>query len=147
MRVYYDSDADVNLIKTKKVLIVGYGSQGHAHAANLRDSGVKDMAVALREGSGTRIKAEGAGFKNSKEMGDYLVGPAITGILSKLSFLGEGITPMIMGPSNLALQQFIDSNRQPVNVQLNMNGQVVGEIIADSDAMQSKIEDHWWSMQ
>ncbi|MBT7545749.1 MAG: ketol-acid reductoisomerase, partial [Kordiimonadaceae bacterium] len=47
MRVYYDSDADVNLIKTKKVLIVGYGSQGHAHAANLRDSGVKDMAVAL----------------------------------------------------------------------------------------------------
>ena len=63
MRVYYDSDADVKLIKTKKVLIVGYGSQGHAHAANLRDSGVKDMAVALREGSGTRIKAEGAGFK------------------------------------------------------------------------------------
>ena len=63
MRVYYDSDADVNLIKTKKVLIVGYGSQGHAHAANLRDSGVKDMAVALREGSGTRTKAEGAGFK------------------------------------------------------------------------------------
>ena len=63
MRVYYDSDADVNLIKTKKVLIVGYGSQGHAHAANLRDSGVKDMAVALREGSGTRLKAEGAGFK------------------------------------------------------------------------------------
>jgi ketol-acid reductoisomerase len=63
MKVYYDSDADVNLIKTKKVLIVGYGSQGHAHAANLRDSGVKDMAVALREGSGTRLKAEGAGFK------------------------------------------------------------------------------------
>ena len=63
MRVYYDSNADVNLIKTKKVLIVGYGSQGHAHAANLRDSGVKDMAVALREGSGTRLKAEGAGFK------------------------------------------------------------------------------------
>ena len=63
MRVYYDSDADVNLIKTKKVVIVGYGSQGHAHAANLRDSGVKDIAVALREGSGTRKKAEGAGFK------------------------------------------------------------------------------------
>ena len=63
MRVYYDSDADVNLIKTKKVLIVGYGSQGHAHAANLRDSGVKDIAVALREGSSTRKKAEGADFK------------------------------------------------------------------------------------
>jgi len=63
MRVYYDRDADVNLIKTKKVVIVGYGSQGHAHAANLRDSGVKDIAVALRPGSATRKKAEGAGFK------------------------------------------------------------------------------------
>lgn len=63
MRVYYDSDADVNLIKTKKVAIVGYGSQGHAHAANLRDSGVQDVAIALREGSATRKKAEGAGFQ------------------------------------------------------------------------------------
>ena len=63
MRVYYDADADVNLIKQKKVVIVGYGSQGHAHAANLRDSGVKDIAVALREGSSTRAKAEAAGFK------------------------------------------------------------------------------------
>ena len=62
MRVYYDRDADVNLIKTKKVAIVGYGSQGHAHAMNLRDSGVTDIAVALREGSATRAKAEGAGF-------------------------------------------------------------------------------------
>ncbi len=63
MRVYYDRDADVNLIKGKKVVIVGYGSQGHAHAMNLRDSGVKDVAVALREGSATRKKVEGAGFK------------------------------------------------------------------------------------
>ena len=48
-RVYYDRDADLNLIKGKKVA-VGYGSQGHAHAAlNLRDSGVKDVAVALRK--------------------------------------------------------------------------------------------------
>ena len=63
MRVYYDRDADVNLIKTKKVCIVGYGSQGHAHAANLKDSGVAEVAVALREGSATRAKAEEAGFK------------------------------------------------------------------------------------
>ena len=62
MRVYYDRDADVNLIKGRKVLIVGYGSQGHAHAMNLRDSGVADTAVALREGSATRKKAEEAGF-------------------------------------------------------------------------------------
>ena len=48
MRVYYDRDADVNLIKGKKVCIVGYGSQGHAHANNLRDSGVKDVIVGAR---------------------------------------------------------------------------------------------------
>ena len=63
MRVYYDSDADVNLIKGKKVVIVGYGSQGHAHANNLKDSGVKDVAVALREGSSSAKKAEEAGLK------------------------------------------------------------------------------------
>ena len=63
MRVYYDRDADLNLIKGKKVVIVGYGSQGHAHANNLKDSGVKDVAVALRAGSATAKKAEAAGFK------------------------------------------------------------------------------------
>ena len=59
MRVYYDRDADINLIKTKKVAIVGYGSQGHAHALNLRDSGVKNITVALRKGSGSAKKAQG----------------------------------------------------------------------------------------
>jgi ketol-acid reductoisomerase len=63
MRVYYDRDADVNLIKSKKVAIVGYGSQGHAHAMNLRDSGVSAVAVALRKGSASIKKAEEAKFK------------------------------------------------------------------------------------
>jgi ketol-acid reductoisomerase len=63
MRVYYDRDADLNLIKGKKVVIVGYGSQGHAHALNLKDSGVKDVAIALRKGSASAKKAETAGFK------------------------------------------------------------------------------------
>ncbi len=63
MRVYYDRDADLNLIKSKKVAIVGYGSQGHAHALNLRDSGVKDVAVALRKDSSSVKKAKGEGFK------------------------------------------------------------------------------------
>ena len=58
MRVYYDRDADLNLVKGKKVAIIGYGSQGHAHALNLRDSGVKDVAVALRKGSASAKKAE-----------------------------------------------------------------------------------------
>ena len=63
MKVYYDADADLNLITGKKIAIVGYGSQGHAHAQNLRDSGVKDVAIALRAGSATAKKAEAAGFK------------------------------------------------------------------------------------
>jgi ketol-acid reductoisomerase len=63
MRVYYDRDADLNLITDKKIAIVGYGSQGHAHAQNLRDSGVKEIAIALRPGSATAKKAESAGFK------------------------------------------------------------------------------------
>ena len=62
MRVFYDRDADVNLIKGKKVGIVGYGSQGHAHANNLKDSGVADVAVALRSGSASIRKAEDAGL-------------------------------------------------------------------------------------
>ncbi|MPY72001.1 MAG: ketol-acid reductoisomerase [Alphaproteobacteria bacterium] len=63
MRVYYDRDADVNLIKSKKVAIVGYGSQGHAHANNLRDSGAENVVVALRPGSASVPKAEAAGLK------------------------------------------------------------------------------------
>ena len=62
MRVYYDRDADVGLINNKKVVIVGYGSQGHAHAANLKDSGVVEVAVALRADSSSRNKASEAGF-------------------------------------------------------------------------------------
>ena len=63
MRIYYDRDADVNLIKGKKVCIIGYGSQGRAHALNLNDSGVKNVVVALRKGSPTAKKAESDGLK------------------------------------------------------------------------------------
>ncbi|MEM1233740.1 MAG: NAD(P)-binding domain-containing protein, partial [Pseudomonadota bacterium] len=62
MRVYYDRDCDVNIIKDKKVAILGYGSQGHAHALNLRDSGAKNLVVALREGSPSAAKAEAEGL-------------------------------------------------------------------------------------
>ena len=65
MRVYYDRDADINLIKGKKVAIIGYGSQGHAHALNLRDSGVKDVAVALRKGSLVVNSSQGGGSKDT----------------------------------------------------------------------------------
>ncbi|HKK36671.1 MAG TPA: ketol-acid reductoisomerase [Paracoccaceae bacterium] len=63
MRVYYDRDCDINLIKDKKVAVVGYGSQGHAHILNLRDSGAKNLAVALRPGSASAKKAEAEGLQ------------------------------------------------------------------------------------
>jgi len=63
MRVYYDRDADINLIKAKNVAVVGYGSQGHAHALNMRDSGVKNLAIGLRSGSGSAAKAKNAGLE------------------------------------------------------------------------------------
>ena len=74
MRVYYDRDADLNLIKGKKVAIVGYGSQGHAHALNLKDSGVKEVAIALRKGSGSRQEGgrrrlQGDGSRRGRQMG------------------------------------------------------------------------------
>ncbi|WP_413664327.1 ketol-acid reductoisomerase [Microbulbifer sp. CNSA002] len=63
MQVYYDKDCDLSLIQGKTVAIIGYGSQGHAHANNLKDSGVANVVVGLREGSASWKKAEGAGLK------------------------------------------------------------------------------------
>ena len=63
MQVFYDKDADLSIIQNMKFVIVGYGSQGHAHANNLRDSGVKDITVGLRKGAGSWAKAENANFK------------------------------------------------------------------------------------
>ena len=63
MKVYYDSDTDKNLITDYKIAIIGYGSQGHAHALNLRDSGVNDVCIALREDSSSVKKAQNAGFE------------------------------------------------------------------------------------
>ena len=63
MRVYYDRDADLNLVKAKNVAVIGYGSQGRAHALNLKDSGIPNIAIALRPGSTTALKAEADGFK------------------------------------------------------------------------------------
>ena len=63
MKMFYEKDADVNLIKSKKIAIFGFGSQGHAHALNLKDSGVKEVVVALREGSPSKKKAESQGLR------------------------------------------------------------------------------------
>ena len=62
MKVYYDADCDLSIIQSKKVAVIGYGSQGHAHANNLKDSGV-DVTVGLRPGSSSAVKAEQSGLK------------------------------------------------------------------------------------
>ncbi len=73
MRVYYDRDADLNLVKGKKVAVIGYGSQGHAHALNLRDSGVKTSwwrcARARRGSRRRRREAQGHGGGRGRQVG------------------------------------------------------------------------------
>ncbi|MHB8786589.1 MAG: ketol-acid reductoisomerase [Thauera sp.] len=79
MKVYYDKDADLSLIKGKQVTIVGYGSQGHAHSQNLRDSGV-NVTVGLRKGGSSWSKAEAAGL-TVKEIGEAVQGADVVMIL------------------------------------------------------------------
>jgi ketol-acid reductoisomerase len=79
MKIYYDKDADLSLIKRKHVAIIGYGSQGHAHANNLRDSGVK-VSVGLRKGGASWAKAKNAGLP-VKSVGDAVKGADIIMIL------------------------------------------------------------------
>ena len=71
--MFYDRDADLNLIKSRKVAVIGYGSQGHAHALNLKDSGV-DVRVGLHEGSKSRAAAEAAGLTVATPGGGERVG-------------------------------------------------------------------------
>ncbi|KKK51541.1 hypothetical protein LCGC14_3113930, partial [marine sediment metagenome] len=62
LKIYYDKDGSLDALKDKTVAIIGFGSQGHAHAANLKDSGCDKVVIALREGSASAAKAEEAGF-------------------------------------------------------------------------------------
>ncbi len=63
MQVYYDKDSNIDFIKKKKITIIGYGSQGHAHAANLKDSGIENVNIALKDNSNSIEKAKSAGFQ------------------------------------------------------------------------------------
>ena len=87
MKVYYDKDADLSLIKGKKVTIVGYGSQGHAHALNLHDSGVK-VTVGLRKGGSSWDKAKKAGL-SVKAGGDAVKGADLVMILLPDENIGQ----------------------------------------------------------
>jgi len=104
MKVYYDKDADFNLIKDKKVTIIGYGSQGHAHALNLKDSGVKDVTIGLRKSSVAVAKAEGAGF-TVKEPSEAVKDADIVMILAPDEFQADiynQIEPSIKKGASLA---------------------------------------------
>ncbi|MGK2943970.1 MAG: ketol-acid reductoisomerase [Desulfuromonadales bacterium] len=87
MKVYYDKDADLSLIKAKKVTIVGYGSQGHAHACNLKDSGV-NVTVALRAGSTSVIKAQNAGLQ-VKSVAEAVAGADLVMVLTPDEFQSQ----------------------------------------------------------
>ncbi|MFA5517126.1 MAG: ketol-acid reductoisomerase [Desulfuromonadales bacterium] len=87
MKVYYDKDADLSLIRGMKVAIVGYGSQGHAHANNLKDSGV-DVTVALREGSSSAIKAKNSGL-TVKSVADAVAGADLVMVLTPDEFQSQ----------------------------------------------------------
>jgi len=80
MNIYYDKDADLSLIKGKKVTIIGYGSQGHAHANNLKDSGV-NICVGLREGSSSEKKAKAAGI-TTKSVNDAVTWADVVMVLA-----------------------------------------------------------------
>ena len=104
MNIYYDKDTDLSIIQGMKVTIVGYGSQGHAHANNLKDSGV-DVTVALREGSSSAAKAEAAGLKVSNTP-DAVKGADLVMILTPDEFQSklykEEIEPNIKQGATLA---------------------------------------------
>ena len=79
MKVFYDRDADLSVLRPHKIAILGFGSQGHAHALNLRDSGVKEVTIALRKGSASARKAEGEKFKVKVENAfDEVIGRVVT---------------------------------------------------------------------
>jgi ketol-acid reductoisomerase len=88
MKVYYDNECDQALVKGKKIAIIGYGSQGHAHALNLKDSGAKDITIGLRADSKTALKAQAAGFKVA-EAAEAVKGADIIMILAPDEFQGD----------------------------------------------------------
>ena len=104
MKVYYDKDADLSLIKGKKVTIVGYGSQGHAHALNLNDSGIK-VTVGLRKGGASWDKAKRAGL-SVKEVGAAITGADLVMMLMPDEHIGrvyrEDVAPNIRKGATLA---------------------------------------------
>ena len=104
MQVFYDKDCDIEIIKGKKVAIIGYGSQGHAHACNLQETGV-DVTVGLRPGSSSRAKAESHGLKVA-DVPDAVAGADLVMILTPDEFhrqmYTDSVEPFIKQDATLA---------------------------------------------
>ena len=93
MNIFYDKDADLSIIQGMKVAIIGYGSQGHAHANNLKESGVKNVVVGLRPGSASAVKAENAGLTVPADTRFLMVIGEKVGPEDRFS--GEKISPVL----------------------------------------------------
>jgi ketol-acid reductoisomerase len=110
MQVYYDRDCDLSIIQGRKVAIIGYGSQGHAHACNLQDSGV-DVTVGLRPGSSSRAKAEAHGLKVA-DIPDAVTGADVVMILTPDEFhrqmYTESVEPFLAQGATLAFAPDLD---------------------------------------
>ncbi|MBN4061289.1 MAG: ketol-acid reductoisomerase [Proteobacteria bacterium] len=121
--VYYDKDADLSIIKSKKVAIIGYGSQGHAHATNLKDSGV-DVVVGLRTNSTSVAKAEAHGLKVSN-VADAVASADIVMILTPDEFQSvlykEEIEPNIKQGATLAFAHGFAVHYNQVNARADLN--------------------------
>ena len=88
LNIYYDKDCDLSIIRGMKVLIIGYGSQGHAHACNLKDSGV-DVSVALRAGSSSIVKAKAEGLNVSDNVGEAVKAADLVMVLTPDEFQSQ----------------------------------------------------------
>jgi len=121
--VYYDKDADLSIIKSKKVAIIGYGSQGHAHATNLKDSGV-DVVVGLRTNSTSVAKAEAHGLKVSN-VADAVASADVVMILTPDEFQSvlykEEIEPNIKQGATLAFAHGFAVHYNQVNARADLN--------------------------
>ena len=123
MNRYYDKDADLNIIKGMKVAIIGYGSQGHAHANNLQDSGV-EVAVGLREGSASAQKATGSGL-TVKSVEDATAWADLVMVLAPDEFQAkiytDNIEPNLKEGATLAFAHGLNIHFDMINPRADLN--------------------------
>ena len=131
-KVYYENDADFNLIKHKTVAIIGYGSQGHAHALNLRDSGVKRVVIGLYEGSESAVKAKQAGLevldKVYERVKPYMLEDGIKTIEEFGKWIidsdGDFVTPLVSGRGRCAYVFFDNGIAKCAIEKANADGKI-----------------------